>query len=162
MTKTTTRVVVAGGLLLVLLIEATVFLIDRRWALPVSAAAVALFALVLRDSFVGVRSDDRTEPAADDALESLLGWQSRTEALIGWADASRASWDRYLRPRLAREFMLATRIKDPAVLAATGRMVFGDELWPWVDPNNAARGGRTEPGPGRAALDEILRRLEEI
>ncbi len=162
MTTTTTRVVVVGGLLLVLLIEVTVFLIDRSWALPVSAAAVAVFAIVLRDSFVGVRPEDRAEATPDDALESLLGWQSRTEAMIGWADSSRASWDRYLRPRLAREFMVATRIKDPALLSTTGRMVFGDALWPWVDPNNASRGGRAEPGPGRAVLDDILRRLEEI
>jgi len=162
MTTTMTRVVVVGGLFLVILIEATVFLIDRRWALPVSAAAVAVFAIVLRASFVGVGRQTPAEPATDDALESLLGWQSRTEAMIGWADASRASWDRYLRPRLAREFMVATRIKDPALLATTGRMVFGDELWPWVDPNNPARGGGVEPGPGRAALDEILRRMEDL
>ncbi len=162
MTTAMTRAVVAGGFLLVMLIEVTVFAIDRRWALPVAAAAVAVFAIVLRDSFVGVRPERQTEPVADAALESLLGWQSRTEAMIGWADASRASWDRYLRPRLAREFMLATRIKDPAALAATGAMVFGAELWQWVDPNNAPAGGRDEPGPGRAALEEILRRLEEL
>ena len=162
MNAATTRVMVAGGFLLVMLIEVTIFVIDRRWTLPVSAAAVAVFAIVLRDSFVGVRPDRRPEPAADDALAAVLGWQSRTEAMIGWADASRASWDRYLRPRLAREFMLATRIKDPAALAASGQMVFGDELWAWVDPNNAPLGGREEPGPGRAALDEILRRLEEL
>ena len=151
-----------GGVLLVLLIEVTVFVVDRRWALPVSAAAVAVFAIVLRDSFVGVRPERRAEPVADDATAAMVAWQSRTEAMIGWADASRASWDRYLRPRLAREFMLATRIKDPTVLAASGRMVFGDELWGWVAPNNAPLGGRDEPGPGRAALEEILRRLEEI
>lgn len=162
MTPATSRVVVAGGFLLVMLIEVTVFVLDRRWALPVTAAAVAVFAIVLRDSFVGVRPNRRTEPPADDALTSLLGWQSRTESMIGWADASRASWDRYLRPRLAREFMLATRIKEPASLAASGRMVFGDELWPWVDPNNASVGGRQESGPGRAALDEILRRMEQL
>ena len=162
MTVATTRVTVAGGVLLVLLIEVTVFVVDRRWALPVSAAAVAVFAIVLRDSFVGVRPERRAEPVADDATAAMVAWQSRTEAMIGWADASRASWDRYLRPRLAREFMLATRIKDPTVLAASGRMVFGDELWRWVDPNNAPLGGRDEPGPGRAALEEILRRLEDI
>lgn len=162
MTAATTRVTVAGGVLLVLLIEVTVFVVDRRWALPVSAAAVAVFAIVLRDSFVGVRPERRAEPVADDATAAMVAWQSRTEAMIGWADASRASWDRYLRPRLAREFMLATRIKDPTVLAASGRMVFGDELWRWVDPNNAPLGGRDEPGPGRAALEEILRRLEDI
>ncbi len=159
---TTTRAVVAGGVLLLVLTEVTVFLIDRSWALPVSAAAVAVFAVVLRDSFHGVRPAGPAQPANDDALAALQAWESRTGAVIGWADSSRAGWDRYLRPRLAREFMVATRIRDPAALAASGRMVFGDELWPWVDPQNVTRGGRDQPGPGRAALEEILQRLEQI
>lgn len=153
-----------AGLLLVVLAEVTAFVFDRHWALPVGALGVAIFAIVLRDSFVGVRVDRAGQPATDDALASLQRWEVRTEAILGWADTSRAGWDRHLRPRLAREFMLASRIKDPAALAATGQLVFGDDLWQWVDPQNAARAGtgRDEPGPGRAALDEILRRLEEI
>ena len=85
--------------------------------------------------------------------------------MIRWADSSRRDWDRHLRPRLAREFMLATgqrANKDPAVMQATGRMVFGDELWQWVDPSNVAETGGREPGPGRAALSEILERLERV
>ena len=45
-------------------------------------------------------------------------------------------------------------------MQATGRMMFGDELWQWVDPGNVSRTGRNEPAPGRAVLDEILQRLE--
>jgi hypothetical protein len=41
-------------------------------------------------------------------------------------------------------------------------MLFGTELWAWVDPQNVSRTGESEPGPGRAALDEILRRLEQV
>ena len=41
-------------------------------------------------------------------------------------------------------------------------MLFGDELWAWVDPDNVARADKHEPGPGAAALDEILRRLEQV
>ena len=92
-------------------------------------------------------------------------WIARTESMIRWADSSRADWDRHLRPRLAREFMLATGQRmgrDTASLGATGRIVFGDELWQWVDPSNVARTGRREPGPGREALSEILERLERV
>ncbi|MGI9126385.1 MAG: hypothetical protein ACR2JM_16810, partial [Mycobacterium sp.] len=113
MNSAATRAMVIGGLLLVFLTEATVFVIDRRWALPITAAAIAVFAVMLRDTFIGVRSDGPGEPAVDDALESLYRWKARTEAMIQRADASRSDWDRHLRPRLAREFMLATRIKDP-------------------------------------------------
>ena len=41
-------------------------------------------------------------------------------------------------------------------------MLFGTELWGWVDPDNVARTGGSEPGPGRGALNEILQRLEQI
>jgi hypothetical protein len=41
-------------------------------------------------------------------------------------------------------------------------MLFGADLWAWVDPENVSRSGVTEPGPGREALDEILQRLERV
>jgi hypothetical protein len=41
-------------------------------------------------------------------------------------------------------------------------MLFGAELWAWVDPQNVSRTSEDEPGPGRDALDEILRRLEQV
>jgi hypothetical protein len=41
-------------------------------------------------------------------------------------------------------------------------MLFGDELWAWVDPDNVARTDKQGPGPGRSALDEILRKLEQV
>ena len=41
-------------------------------------------------------------------------------------------------------------------------MLFGAELWKWVDPNNVTRTGSREPGPGRAALEEILQKLEQV
>jgi hypothetical protein len=41
-------------------------------------------------------------------------------------------------------------------------MLFGDELWAWVDPQNVSRTGGSEPGPGRETLDEILQRLEQV
>ena len=41
-------------------------------------------------------------------------------------------------------------------------MLFGAELWEWVNPNNVSRTGDRQPGPGRAALEEILRKLEQV
>jgi hypothetical protein len=35
-------------------------------------------------------------------------------------------------------------------------------MWGWVDQENIARTGGREPGPGRAALEEILQRLEQV
>lgn len=153
-----TRRVVASGVALVVVAELTAFVIGRRWALPVAGLAVVLFAWELRGRFAGVRPESPDPPAAAD--ESLERWKSQTEAMIRWADSTREDWDRHLRPKLAREFVLATRQKDPAVLAAAGRMVFGDDLWPWVDPQNVAQSGLDEAGPGRAVLDELLQRLE--
>lgn len=66
---------------------------------------------------------------------------------------------------LARQFELATgqqQRKDPAAFRATGEMLFGPKLWMWVDPDNIGRFDVDGPGPGRAALNEILERLEQI
>lgn len=41
-------------------------------------------------------------------------------------------------------------------------MLFGAELWEWVNPNNVIRSGDRQPGPGRAALEEILWKLEQV
>jgi hypothetical protein len=138
---------------------------DRRvvlWAAGVAVAA-SLFSirtLVARDG--GAASD---ESSGRDPAESLRRWLSRTHTLIRWSDSSRSDWDKHLRPMLARQYEMATgqrRAKDPLTYQATGRMLFGDELWAWVDPENVARTRRDEPGPGRTALDEILQRLEQV
>jgi hypothetical protein len=126
---------------------ATVMLLTARWFLT-------------RDAAVGVDDSRARDPA-----ESLRRWRSKTEILITRADSTRADWDKYLRPMLARQFELATaqrKAKDPRVFHATAIALFGDRLWPWVDPDNVSRGGADEPGPGRSVLNEILQRLEEI
>jgi hypothetical protein len=66
---------------------------------------------------------------------------------------------------LARRYAIATgqrQAKNPAAFHSTGQMLFGSELWQWVDPNNVTRTGNREPGPGRAALEEILQKLEQV
>ena len=136
----------AGGLALVVGTEVLAWVLGgTRWLLPASGAAAAL---VLAAAWLGVgrgRHRGAAEPVTDDAAESLQRWKSRTESSIQWADATRADWDRHLRPRLAREFVLATRQRDPAALAATGRIVFGEDLWRWVDPSEISRTGSRSP-----------------
>lgn len=151
----------AGSFLLVLLAELIALAVARQWALPIAGLAVGIMAIELRGNLAGAKAERPESPPPNEALESLHRWKSQTEALIRWSDSGRAEWDRHLRPKLAREFLLATRQKDQAGLADTGRLVFGDELWPWVDPHNTQPARRDEPGPGRATLDEILRRLEQ-
>lgn len=139
-------------------------LLDREWVVAATGAALVLVLLTVR-----WRLTQPTEPdpdvTTDGAGASLQRWLSRTETLISWSESSRSDWDRRLRPMLARQFELAAgqrKAKDPRGFDATGRMLFGDTLWPWVDPDNISRTGNAEPGPGRAALDEILRRLERL
>lgn len=164
------RTVVAGFLLLVLVEAYAVTLDDRRIVAWASGAAVALLLAAVRWS---LRHDDRAEaPRTDveDAEELLAQWMSQTETLIRRADSTRAQWDRHLRPRLAREFSAATghrQAGDPPAFKAAGRMLFGPQLWQWVDPDNVSyagvqtAGGDT-PGPGRDVLGEILQRLERL
>lgn len=153
--------ILAAGFLGVVLAEVIGLLVDWRWALPAAGVAVALFALQVPRSFVGARRHAEGEPGVDPALEPLQRWRSQTESTLQWADSTRGDWDRYLRPKLARDFLQATRQKEPAAVTAAGRLLFGDELWQWVDPHNVSAARRHEPAPGRATLDTILARLEQ-
>ena len=157
---------VAAGLCLVIGVQVIAMLMpDRRLVLVTVGLAVAVTLLALRWFLVRGSEDDAATEGANDAEESLRRWMSRTETLISWSESTRSDWDRHLRPMLARQFGIATgqkQNKNPESFRTTGRMLFGDELWAWVDPDNVARTDKQGPGPGRSALDEILRKLEQV
>jgi hypothetical protein len=162
----TLKKLVAAGLCLVIGVQVIAMLMpDRRLVLVTVGLAVAVTLLALRWFLVRGSEDDAATEGANDAEESLRRWMSRTETLISWSESTRSDWDRHLRPMLARQFGIATgqkQNKNPEGFRATGRMLFGDELWAWVDPDNVARTDKQGPGPGRSALDEILRKLEQV
>jgi hypothetical protein len=156
---------IALGVSVVLCAELTALsLHDRRLVLWTAGAAV-LFALMNVRQVLG-RDIDPPPPETANALEETLrSWLSRTQTMIHRSESTRADWDRHLRPMLARRFAIATghkQAKDPAAFDATGRTLFGPELWAWVNPNNVWHTGLSEPGPGRATLEEILERLEQV
>ncbi len=137
---------------------------DRGLLLAVSGAALALVLLNLR-RFLGRGTEPPAEADPDDLGDSLRRWLSTTETTIRWSDSTRADWDRHLRPMLARRYEMTTgerQSKDPVAYHASGHMLFGPELWQWVNPNNVTRTGDRQPGPGRAVLEEILRKLEQV
>ena len=157
--------IVAATVAVLLAVEVCAFaLADRALVVTITGTALAAALLWIRSNLVR-HADAVSDTPVDAAANSLQRWHSRTETLISWADSTRADWDRRLRPMLARQFELAvgarTR-KFPDSVDATGRMLFGERLWPWVDPDNISRTGATEPGPGRDVLDEILQRLARL
>ncbi|MBA0048496.1 hypothetical protein [Mycobacterium sp. NPDC050853] len=157
---------VPAALLLVIVTEASVAATPlRALTLPVTGVVVAV-ALYLLWTQVRIPPDpkplDALGPQAD---ETLQRWLARAEARISWAERTRGDWDRHLRPLIAADFQTAAgqrQSKDRAALAATGRMTFGPELWLWVDPNGASYADRADPAPGRAVLQSILERLEQM
>jgi hypothetical protein len=161
------RTLVVVGFCLGLLAEfVAVCLPGRGDTLALTGAAVGLVLLGVR-GYLGVPADPpEADPFPDDVGESLQLWASRTEALIHWSETTRSDWDRRVRPVLARQFEMATkanqrRTTDPAAFQATGEMLFGADLWPWVDPDNVVRGGLPQRGPGRQTLEGILHCLEQ-
>ena len=148
---------VAAGIFIVVLVEVVAFaVLDRELVLVAVGVMVALVLLTLRLYLVREPGYEPGGAPSNDPAESLRRWLSRTD---------RRDWDRHLRPMLARQFEMATgqrQAKDRAAFHATGSMLFGAQLWAWVDPQNVSRTGGSEPGPGREALDEILRRLEQV
>lgn len=157
---------IAGGVFLVAAAELFALLLpDRRFVLWTSGFVVALALLSVCWRLAHGIDSAATESESHDPEQSLRRWLSRTETTIHWSESTRRDWDKHLRPMLARQFEMATgqrKAKDPIAFQATARMLFGDQLWPWVDPDNVARTGGREPGPGRKALDEILQRLEQV
>lgn len=137
---------------------------DRRWVLVASGAGLALVLLSVRRALGRIPGDD-SEPSVDEPGNALRRWLSTTETTIRWSESTRADWDRHLRPMLARRYEIATgqrQSKDPVAYHATGRMLFGVDLWEWVNPNNVTLTRDSQPGPGRAALEDILRKLEQV
>jgi hypothetical protein len=137
---------------------------DRRFVLAVSGAAAALVLLSIR-RLLGQGMSASAEPDADGLGDALRRWLDTTETTIRRSDSTRADWDRHLRPMLARRFEIATghgHAKDPRTYHASGQMLFGPELWDWVNPNNVIRAAANEPGPGRAKFEEILQRLAQV
>ncbi len=156
---------IALGICLIVGIELLMLAVqDRRFVLAGAGAALALVLLNIR-RVLGHATEPDAEANPDDLGDALRRWLSTTETTIRWSDSTRADWDRHLRPMLARRFEIATGqrlAKDPTAFHAGGRMLFGAELWEWVNPNNVTRTGDHEPGPGRATLEEILQRLEQV
>jgi hypothetical protein len=155
---------IALGILLIAGIELLALIVqERRLVLAGAGVALALVLLNIR-RFLGHEVDPEAEPASED-LAGLRRWLSATETTIRWSDSTRADWDRHLRPMLARRYEIATgqrQAKDPVAFLATGQMLFGPELWEWVNPNNVSSNGKNERGPGRAAFEEILLKLEQV
>jgi hypothetical protein len=157
---------VASGFFVVVLVEVVAFaVLDRELVLAVVGVMVALVLLTFRLYLLRELEHEPGGAPSDVPAESLRRWLSRTETLISRSESTRRDWDRHLRPMLARQFAMATgqrQARNAAAFHATGDMLFGAELWAWVDPQNVSRTGGSEPGPGREALDEILRRLEQV
>jgi hypothetical protein len=156
---------VAAGVCVVIVVElVAIMVLDPELFLIAAGIVVAVVFVALRWLLVREAAHDAAD-GVDDPAASLRRWLSRTETLISRSESTRRDWDRHLRPMLARQFELATgqrRARNAVAFHATGQMLFGEELWTWVDPQNVSRTGGEEPGPGRAALADILQRMERV
>ncbi|WP_243841528.1 hypothetical protein [Mycobacterium sp. DL592] len=150
----------------VLAAEASSLLIPERHAMSWFSGVALAMALVAVRWSLGRRPESRpADGGADETGTTIKRWVERTESEIAWSDSTRADWDRRLRPALARQFEIATRQprnRNPAAFANTGRILFGDDLWRWVDPENISRTGAQERGPGREVFVHIIERLERV
>ncbi|WP_460722263.1 hypothetical protein [Nocardia heshunensis] len=162
--------IVVGALILSVVIEMATFGDQREALLALSGIPVAgglgllLWSLVER-----TRRAAPADPADNDIdngpADMLRRWQARAQMLVERSEGSRADWDRHLRPLLAKEFELTSghrMAKNRRALEVAGQLQFGPELWRWVDPANSALRDQANRAPGREALDEILRRLQNM
>jgi hypothetical protein len=156
---------IALGVCLIVGIELLALILrNQSFVLLAAGVASALVLLNVR-RVVGRAAAADDDSDADDLGDSLRRWLTTTETTIRWSESTRADWDRHLRPMLARRFEIATgqrQAKDAEAFHATGRMLFGNDLWEWVNPNNVVGTRDLRPGPGRGTLEEILHRLEQV
>jgi hypothetical protein len=162
--------IVAGGVMVVILVEIVFVGGPARESMFLASAlvlAVVLAALRAHLGEEGRAADSSVPDTTPD--ESLQRWRERTRMQLAWADGTRGDWDRHMRPMLAKDFQLALGRRFDTVdvtgagsLDSAGRMMFGEQLWPWVNPSDIAVRDRDRPGPGREVLAEILTRLEQM
>lgn len=156
-----TRLLIAG-ITIIALIEGLLVVIGRGASVLTICGVITAVLLGAARAWLADEDLDAEQSAGEPPV-ALDDWVARTQTLVSWADGTRRDWDKYLRPVLAVEFQMATgqhRSKDAAAFDASGRMLFGDKLWPWVDPHAASYADRAQPAPGREALAEILHRME--
>ncbi|WP_194817040.1 hypothetical protein [Nocardia sp. XZ_19_385] len=159
--------VVVSAILVVIVLE-VITLGKARGALLALAGIPVLLLMItliwnLRDRSPG--TGQQHDEIDNGPAEMLSRWQARAQMLADRADGTRADWDRHLRPLLAKEFELSAGMrvaKNRKAIEAAGKHQFGADLWRWVDPANSALRDQTTRAPGRAALDEILRRLQRM
>ncbi|MFI1914429.1 hypothetical protein [Nocardia sp. NPDC020380] len=162
--------IVIGAVVLAALFEFLAFGNQRDTLLPVAGLPVAgglgllVWSLVQRSRRIAPQGPADHE-IDNGPAEMLRRWEARASMLADRSEGSRAEWDRHLRPLLAKEFELTSghrMAKNRRALETAGQLQFGPELWRWVDPANSALRDQEGKAPGRAALDEILRRLQTM
>ncbi|MEU1983759.1 hypothetical protein [Nocardia sp. NPDC019395] len=159
--------IVVAAILAVAGFEAVAFVRAREFMLvaagvPVAIALCCFVWVLLRPE---KKEKEFVDEMANGPAEMLHHWHARAQMLADRADGSRADWDRHLRPLLAKEFQLSAGLrvsKNRRALESAGVHLFGAELWRWVDPADSALRDQNTPAPGRAALDEILSRLQRM
>ncbi|MRH90365.1 hypothetical protein GFY24_23475 [Nocardia sp. SYP-A9097] len=162
--------IVVVGLILAGLFELIALNNERNTLLPIAGIPVAgVLGLLVWSLLDRARRYGPTGPEDHEIdngpAEMLNRWQARAQMLADRSEGTRADWDRHLRPLLAKEFELTSghrMNKNRRATEAAGLLQFGPELWRWVDPANAAPRDQSNPAPGRPALDEILRRLQNM
>ncbi|AYF73228.1 hypothetical protein D7D52_04405 [Nocardia yunnanensis] len=162
--------IVVSALALALIFEIIAYGNQREALLALSGIPVAgalgllVWSLVERARRAGPPEPEDNE-IDNGPTEMLRRWQARAQMLADRSEGSRADWDRHLRPLLAKEFELTSghrMAKNRRALEIAGQHQFGPELWRWVDPANSALRDQANRAPGREALDEILRRLQDM
>ncbi|MGV9412697.1 hypothetical protein ACWDOP_22545 [Nocardia sp. NPDC003693] len=162
--------IVVGALIVVAALEFVAYSGERDTLLPLAgipvAAALGLLLWTLFERSRRAGPGDIEDNEIDNGPADMLRrWEARATMLAERSEGTRADWDRHLRPLLAKEFELTSghrMAKNRRATEAAGLLQFGPELWRWVDPANSALRDQTSPAPGRPALDEILRRLQNM
>ncbi|WP_280452340.1 hypothetical protein, partial [Nocardia cyriacigeorgica] len=158
---------VVTAVLVVVVIELVTLGRAREATLAAAGVPVAVALAWLVWSLLG-RSGPR-EPDLPDEIENgpaemLHRWHARAQMLAERADGTRADWDRYLRPLLAKEFELSAGVrvaKNRKAIEAAGIHQFGPELWRWVDPANSELGRQVGGAPGGGGVVEIQSRPQK-
>ncbi|HEY1967205.1 MAG TPA: hypothetical protein VGH89_04620 [Pseudonocardia sp.] len=126
------------------------------------AGAVAIVVVAVNLWLRYQRSRTRPSKIMPNTVEASPSYR-RYLVAAAWAGGSPRNWDHSVRPVLAELVELAVAEAQPqhSDLKAAVRERLGDQLWVLVDRDAPRSEDREGPSAGRAALLEILDRVEK-
>jgi hypothetical protein len=128
-------------------------------------AVIGLLILALGVPAAPIRRHRLRRPHHTVPTDSLFPTFEHVSEQVSWADVSPRHYDMVTRPLLVR--LMASRLADRHGVdlhrhPEQARVIVGDDLWWWLDPNRPVESSSQPPGVDAGTLTRLVERLEKL